>query len=490
MALFARRSRTMFSVSHRYFGKTAMPSPETGGERPAAWRGSRLFRVRRKEMESEEIASFYLVPGDGGGVAAHRPGQHVCLRMQIDGREVRRNYSLSDDGQGRHYRISVKREPDGLGSGHLHDWVGVGDMLELFPPAGDFVLDHGTKPLVLLSGGVGITPMLAMLHAALASGRPVFFVHAARHTGVHAFRACIEAVAARHPQVHCFSCYERHAAAGGAAAAPTVVGLLGFEHLEAWLPPDRDLEAYVVGPLPFMRAMRRHLVRLGVPASQTHHEFFGPTERLDWVLRVPAASALGRCRSSLRRTAFYSRGSTINRKKFMSIQPALLSRTGAAADASKRTPGNADTLRTPPSFVRDAKADSKPGPVSANRAAPTGVASPGTKDSSLAHYIGDVYRACNALGLAPGQQKSLQLDGKTMILRRTSSGDAYVLQTPEDAESAPFNGLHINDQSEMRLNMDLIGTSFPQLKEAMTQLNLLRASLGVQSSSNPGFFLL
>src|SRR5690606_13079659 len=132
-----------------------------------------------KEKESEEITSFYLRPQDGGPVPPFKPGQYIGLRLTIDGEEVRRNYSLSAAPDGQAFRISVKREPLGKVSRHLHDKVFEGTELELFAPAGDFVLQPSDRPLALITAGVGITPALAMLEAAVDTGRPVHFIHCA-----------------------------------------------------------------------------------------------------------------------------------------------------------------------------------------------------------------------------------------------------------------------------------------------------------------------
>ncbi|MGN6529265.1 MAG: NO-inducible flavohemoprotein [Burkholderiaceae bacterium] len=247
---------------------------------PGGWRGARAFRVARRQAESAEIVSFHLVPADGGAVVRHEPGQYIGLRLVVDGREVRRNYSLSAASDGVGYRISVKREPEGLVSRHLHDRVHEGDVIELFPPAGHFTLQDGPRPLVLISGGVGITPTLAMLQAALPTGRAIRFIHAARDAGVHAFRDWIDGLAARHPQLQRFYCYETHAAPGDAAAAPDAVGRIGPEQLAQWLPANRDVDVYLLGPIGFMREMKQHLRALGVPEAQTRVEFFGPAAAL------------------------------------------------------------------------------------------------------------------------------------------------------------------------------------------------------------------
>ncbi|SMG61596.1 NO-inducible flavohemoprotein [Paraburkholderia susongensis] len=245
---------------------------------PGGWRGTRLFRVARKVRESDEITSFYLRPDDGGELLAFQPGQYIGVRLVIDGEEVRRNYSLSAMSNGREYRISVKREPNGTVSKYLHEQISENDALELFAPAGDFKLETGEKPLVLISGGVGITPTMAMLQAALKTSRPVHFIHAARHGGVHAFRDAIDALAARHPQLKRFYCYEQRRAGDADVHG---IGYINEAHLQKWLPETRDVDVYFLGPIAFMKAIKKSLKAIGVPESQSRYEFFGPAAALE-----------------------------------------------------------------------------------------------------------------------------------------------------------------------------------------------------------------
>ncbi|WCM18488.1 NO-inducible flavohemoprotein [Paraburkholderia bryophila] len=245
---------------------------------PGGWRGTRRFRVARKVRESDEITSFHLRPDDDRELLAFEPGQYIGVRLVIDGVEVRRNYSLSAMADGREYRISVKREPNGQVSNYLHEQVAENDALELFAPAGDFILQPGDKPLALISGGVGITPTLAMLQAALGSGRPVHFIHSARHGGVHAFRDTIEQLAARHPQLKRFYCYEQRREQDADAHG---IGYLDAARLDRWLPQTRDIDVYFLGPIAFMKAMKKHLKAVGVPESQSRYEFFGPAAALE-----------------------------------------------------------------------------------------------------------------------------------------------------------------------------------------------------------------
>ena len=245
------------------------------------WRGARNFVVARKERESDEITSFYFRPEDGGTLLDFAPGQYIVLRIVVDGEEQRRQYSLSaplqQPGQPQQYRISVKREAAGRVSRHLHDAIHEGSVVELFTPSGDFTLQASSKPLVLIAGGVGITPLLTMLVAALPQGRPIHFIHAARDASAQAFRADLEALASQHAQLKTFFCYEF---AREGVEAPHATGLLNRELLQRWLPDTADADVYFVGPKPFMKAVRGMLLELGLPESQCRYEFFGPAASL------------------------------------------------------------------------------------------------------------------------------------------------------------------------------------------------------------------
>ncbi|WP_347901921.1 NO-inducible flavohemoprotein [Pseudomonas purpurea] len=242
------------------------------------WRGAREFKLAARVEESSEITSFYFEPADHGPILAAEPGQYIGLQLFVDGEEIRRNYSLSSLGDNGQYRISVKRENGGRASNYLHDQFQVGASIMLFPPSGEFTLTASDKPLVLISGGVGITPTLAMLEAALATERPVHFIHCARNGGVHAFRDWVDGLAARHPQLKRFYCYAED---DGISPAAHKVGMLSQEQLADWLPQERDLDAYFLGPKGFMAAIKRHLKALGVPEKQSRYEFFGPASALE-----------------------------------------------------------------------------------------------------------------------------------------------------------------------------------------------------------------
>ena len=249
------------------------------------WTGWRAFRVERKVPESAEITSFYLVPADGGNVPDYLPGQYISLRVYVPelGLMQPRQYSLSDaPGQGR-LRISVKREggaggaPAGSVSNLLHTRVQEGDVLDLAPPQGDFTLDvQGESPVVLLSGGVGLTPMVSMLNHLVArdDGRQIRFVHACRDRSVHAMKKHVNEVAASRPNVRKVVYYETVSAEDQPGVDYDYAGRMDLQAIrEVAVLPDADY--YLCGPLPFMSAQRQALTTLGVAPERIHAEVFG-----------------------------------------------------------------------------------------------------------------------------------------------------------------------------------------------------------------------
>lgn len=249
----------------------ARKAAESGG-----WRGARRMAVIAKTVESAVITSFELAPVDGGPLLTHQPGQYLGLRLEIDGQTVHRNYSLSALPNGTSYRISVKREAGGLVSNHLHDRVTVGTEIDVYPPAGEFVLRPGDADVLLVTGGVGQTPALPMVQQALAEGRRVSYLHAAINGTVHAFREEVERLAARHPTLRRAYCYSEPGAEDGC----DFVGLVTPEVLARFLPAGRATDVYLVGPKPFMRSVVDALAGLGVPDDRVFYEFFGPREAL------------------------------------------------------------------------------------------------------------------------------------------------------------------------------------------------------------------
>ncbi len=251
-------------------------------------RGFTAYRVAERSRESEVITSFRLVPLEGGPAPAFRPGQYLTLRLPGG---LLRTYTVSsspDDLSS--YRITVKREPRpadrpdlpaGRGSGFLHDEVETGDSLQVLAPRGDFVLDEESRRAVLLlSGGVGLTPMVSMLHRLAGSGRPTFFVHACENGAVHALREEVEALAADAPAVRTAFVYRAPTVADRAQGRFDAEGLVTRALLQRLLPLD-DYEVYLCGPPPFMAALYPLLLGLGIAREKIRYEFFGPATVLD-----------------------------------------------------------------------------------------------------------------------------------------------------------------------------------------------------------------
>ncbi|MBT2658256.1 NO-inducible flavohemoprotein [Bacillus sp. ISL-18] len=253
------------------------------------WSGFRNFVVDRKVIESDVITSFYLKPEDNPEIAGFIPGQYISIKLEIDGEKFThiRQYSLSDAPGKDYYRISVKKEagtanPDGMVSNYLHDKVSEGDILKISAPAGDFILDtQKTTPVVFLSGGVGLTPMMSMLKTVVEvqPGRQVTFVHAAANSNVHALGDEVKELS-NLDYVKLYVFYD----------APTEEDRLnnrfdveGYVTRE-WLKENvliEEADFYFCGPVPFMKAINRSLKELGVNESRIHFEFFGPMGNLE-----------------------------------------------------------------------------------------------------------------------------------------------------------------------------------------------------------------
>lgn len=241
----------------------------------SAWTGYRNFTVEKKVKESEEITSFYLQPEDGGSIPSYRPGQYIGLKADLPDypHTQLRQYSLSDEPGKGYLRISVKREdgtdelPAGLVSTWLHKDVQEGDVLPVSAPAGDFYLDEArNRPIVLLSGGVGLTPLMSMYNK-VRNEREVYFIHAARNGGVHGLK---EEMAGKQSYV----VYETPSEEDKTLGVYDKAGYVDLDWLRTVVPKDADF--YFCGPEGFMRAVNGALHEWGVSAEQINYEFFGP----------------------------------------------------------------------------------------------------------------------------------------------------------------------------------------------------------------------
>lgn len=252
------------------------------------WDGFRPFVVARKVKESDVITSFYLKPTDGKKIASFKPGQYISIKLEIEGEKFThiRQYSLSDAPGKDYYRISVKREggnpnPDGVVSNYLHEGVEEGELLMVSAPAGDFVLDTAQEnPVVLLSGGVGLTPMLSMLKTVVEvqPERKVTFVHAAQNSNVHALRTEVEELA-QLENVTSSLFYDSPTEEDRKHHRFDVEGYITCEWLKEKVSIE-DADFYFCGPVPFMKAINSFLQELGVNEERIHFEFFGPKASL------------------------------------------------------------------------------------------------------------------------------------------------------------------------------------------------------------------
>ncbi|GIF12156.1 globin domain-containing protein [Actinoplanes teichomyceticus] len=249
----------------RLIGREARLYAEAGVDGTDPWRD---YQVVNRIAEAEDTVSLLLAPLDGEPAPPFTPGQYVTVAVDLpDGSRQLRQYSLSQAPAAGSLRITVRRvrgragAPDGLISGFLHDRVEVGDKLRLSQPYGDLVLRPGDSPLLLVSAGVGITPMAAILDhvARTAPGREVVAVHADRSAERHPLRADIAVSGARLRSFTSQVWYEDSS------------GRIDVEKI----PLHPDAEVYLCGPVPFMQQVRAGLHRRGIPDERIRYEVFG-----------------------------------------------------------------------------------------------------------------------------------------------------------------------------------------------------------------------
>jgi ferredoxin-NADP reductase/MOSC domain-containing protein YiiM/ferredoxin len=250
-------------------GPTASPPP--------AWHGFRPFRLSRKVAESGNVTSLILEPTDGRPVAAARPGQFVVVRLGPEAAPaLTRSYSLSSRSGDASYRISVKREAHGAASKYIADELRIGDTVQVGAPRGSFTLRQDARPIVLLSAGIGVTPVLAMLHALAAAEttREVWWLHGTRNGREHPFVAEVRELLAGLAHHHSHVCYS--------APDPNDRPDVDFDsaghldsHLLQRLNVPRDADFYLCGPAAFMSELTAGLVSLGVAPDRIYTELFG-----------------------------------------------------------------------------------------------------------------------------------------------------------------------------------------------------------------------
>jgi ferredoxin-NADP reductase/MOSC domain-containing protein YiiM/ferredoxin len=251
-------------------------SPEPAA---AAWAGFEPLEVTSIERESDTVLSFRLAPSDGEPIVRPQAGQYLSLRLRPGGPDqppLIRSYSLSSIEGEDSYRISVKLEPQGVGSGFLHWHVHEGDVIKAAAPRGSFLLRDHQRPLVLISAGIGATPVLAMLEALARtrSAREVWWLHGARNSHQHAFAREVDQLLDSLPNAHRIVAYSRPLPTDVEGRGFDTNGRLSVETIEAaHVPVDADY--YLCGPDAFMRTISAGLTARGVPPEQVATEIFG-----------------------------------------------------------------------------------------------------------------------------------------------------------------------------------------------------------------------
>lgn len=269
----------------------------------AAWAGFRPFHVERKVIEdaAQSICSFYLVPTDGQPLPAFMPGQFLTFKLDLPTESIVRCYSLSDAPRPDHYRVSIKRVhspagsdlPPGRSSNHFHHHVAVGDILQVRAPGGHFHIDRSDSPVVLVGGGIGITPMLSMLHWCLAEqqGREVWLFYGVRNSQEPVMTAELNALAAAHPHFKLRFCFSDPLPEDQQGRDYQHRGRVDVNLLRMSL-PLKPYHFYICGPTPMMESLVTGLEDWGVPESRIHFEAFGPASIKRKAAAAPVAAAV------------------------------------------------------------------------------------------------------------------------------------------------------------------------------------------------------
>jgi ferredoxin-NADP reductase len=245
--------------------------------------GFRPLAVAAIDHESADVLSLTMQSPDAHQLTRALPGQYVVLRLQstAGGPPVFRSYSLSGPLSTERYRISVKVEPNGAAGTYLREHVRVGDSLDVSSPRGNFILQSGEQPVVLLSAGIGATPVLAMLHALVAahSTRQVLWLYAARDRQHHPFAAEVRRLMPALMRGRSYVCYSRPGSTDKTGEDFDAAGHLSLSSFNAVGVP-READVYLCGPTRFMEDMKRTLATVGVAPERIHVEIFNGSESM------------------------------------------------------------------------------------------------------------------------------------------------------------------------------------------------------------------
>ena len=282
--------------------RSAIPQP---GKSPSAWSGLRAFRVVKRSFEdaAQTQCTFYLEPVDGLALPPFKPGQYLTFNLPLPAqpggatRTITRCYSLSDSPVPNHYRVTIKRvpapaEPAGLPAGaasnYFHDHVHAGDTLQLRAPGGHFHLDTAAlTPVVLIAGGIGITPMMSMLRWCVQHQpeRAVHLYYGVRHSAEHAYKALLEDMAGKWPQFTLHVVYSNPQPEDKHPQDYQHTGHVNLDLLRRTLPHGPH-QFYICGPTAMLESLAPALVQWGVAAADVHFEAFGPAS-----VRLPSQEA-------------------------------------------------------------------------------------------------------------------------------------------------------------------------------------------------------
>ena len=254
-----------------------------------SWSGFRKFEVARKVPEGGGICSFYLRPHDGKPLPSFNPGQYLTFRLDVPGqaKPVMRCYSLSDSPNPEYYRVSIKavppprdkpEVPPGLSSNFFHNSINEGDILDVKAPGGHFYLETSKHtPVVLIGGGIGLTPVMSMLNDITRSGstRETHFFYGVRNRAEHVMKEHLEEVTKNHENVHLHVCYSNATDDDVQGRDFQHAGRVGADLFKKVL-PSSNYEYYFCGPPPMMNSLFEGLREWGVPEDDINYEAFGP----------------------------------------------------------------------------------------------------------------------------------------------------------------------------------------------------------------------
>jgi ferredoxin-NADP reductase len=303
---FEREQRRLSRESLKLQVKAAAAQLKQVEQSKALWNGIRKFQIAKKIKECHDVYSFYLAPHDGKSIPAFKPGQYLTFQLDVPGRDkpVIRCYSLSDCHHQEHYRVTIKKAlapadqpgvPHGIASTLFCDTFKEGDILNVKAPSGHFFLDlNKPNPVVLISGGVGITPMISMANAILESGskRDIWFFFGARNGDEFILREHLSKLAVEHENFHLHVCFSKPRDTDQLGRDYQHAGRVTVQLMKELL-PSNNFEYYLCGPGAFMKSITDDLAAWGVPDSAVFYEAFGPATVKKTAPKVVEAEVAG-----------------------------------------------------------------------------------------------------------------------------------------------------------------------------------------------------